>query len=207
LGVGRIIKFRRRRWTKARAYGAPKPLRFWPDPNRITFRGLARDTWRWLKVLRPFVLLGILASLYIGAGDPALIEPPGFLSSEPEPVSANFTRCGPGRGAACVIDGDTFKLGTRKVRIIGIDAPETHPPRCAEEARLGEQATAKLQALLNERPFELVAPIYRDHDMYGRELRVVRRLMPDGSHASIAELMRKSGLARRYLGGFRMGWC
>jgi endonuclease YncB( thermonuclease family) len=207
LGVGRIIKFRRRRWTKARAYGAPKPLRFWPDPNRITFRGLARDTWRWLKVLRPFVLLGILASLYIGAGDPALIEPPGFLSSEPEPVSANFTRCGPGRGAACVIDGDTFKLGQRRIRVIGIDAPETHPSRCAEEARLGEQATAKLQALLNERPFELVAPIYRDHDMYGRELRVVRRLMPDGSHESIAELMRKSGLARRYAGVFKLECC
>jgi endonuclease YncB( thermonuclease family) len=156
-------------------------MRFWPDPNRITFRGLARDTWRWLKVLRPFVLLGILASLYVGAGDPALIEPPGFLQATPEPVSADFTRCGPGRGAACVIDGDTFKLG--------------------------EQATAKLQALLNERPFELVAPLYRDHDMYGRELRVVRRLLPDGSHESIAELMRKSGLARRYLGGFKTGWC
>ena len=73
---------------------------------------------------------------------------------------------------ACVIDGDTFKLGERKVRIIGIDAPETHPARCAEEARLGEAATAKLQQLLNQGPFEMVAPIYRDmHDRYGRDLR------------------------------------
>jgi endonuclease YncB( thermonuclease family) len=182
-------------------------MRFWPDPNRITFRGLARDTWRWLKMLRPFMLLGILASLYIGAGDPALIEPPGFLSSEPEPVSANFTRCGPGRGAACVIDGDTFKIGQRRIRVIGIDAPETHPPRCAEEARLGEEATAKLRELLNQGAFEMVAPVYGTTDRYGRDLRVARRKLPDGSMQSIAADMRTSGLARRYAGGFKLGWC
>ncbi len=206
--VGRIVRFRRRRWTKARHCGAPKPLRFWPeDRNRVTLRGLVRDTWRWLRVLRPFILLGILASAYVGAGDPALVEPPGFLSSAPQQVSATFTRCGLGRSWACVIDGDTFKLGERKVRIIGIDAPETHPPRCAEEARLGELATAKLQQLLNERPFEMVAPLYRATDRYGRDLRVVRRKLADGSYQNMAEEMRKSGLARRYLGGFRSGWC
>jgi micrococcal nuclease len=121
--VGRIIRFRRRRWTKARAYGAPKPLRFWPeDRNKVTVRGLARDTWRWLWVLRPFILLGILASLYIGAGDPALVEPPGFMQAAPEPVSAAFLRCETGRSGACVIDGDTFRLGARRIQIIGIDA-------------------------------------------------------------------------------------
>lgn len=206
--MGRVIKFRRRRWTRSRDYDAPKPLRFWPeDRNKVTVRGLVRDTWRWLRVLRPFILLGILASLYVGAGDPALIEPPGFLQAKPEPLSGTFTRCGLGRSWACVIDGDTFKLGERRVRIIGIDAPETHPPRCAEEARLGELATVKLQQLLNERPFELVAPIYRDTDKYGRDLRVVRRLLADGSYQNLAEEMRKSGLARRYLGRFRSGWC
>ena len=206
--MARNTRFRRRRSTSARQYRAPKPLRFWPDQrNRATARGLARDTWRWLRVLRPFILLGILASLYVGAGDPALVEPPGFLQARPEPMSATFTRCGRGRSWACVIDGDTFKLGERKVRIIGIDAPETHPPRCPEEARLGELATAKLQQLLNERPFELVAPIYRDTDRYGRDLRVVRRVLADGRHQNIADEMRNSGLARRYLGGFKTGWC
>ena len=206
--MGRIVRFRRRRWTKARSYGAPEPLRFWPeDRNRVTLRGLVRDTGRWLRVLRPFILLGILASVYVGAGDPALVEPPGFLQSQPELVSATFTRCGAGRAHACVIDGDTFKLGERKVRVIGIDAPETHPPRCAEEARLGELATAKLQQLLNERPFEMVAPLYRSTDRYGRDLRVVRRVLADGSWQNIADEMRQSGLARRYLGGFKSGWC
>jgi endonuclease YncB( thermonuclease family) len=44
-------------------------------------------------------------------------------------------------------------------------------------------------------------------DRYGRDLRVVRRLSGNGGYHSIAEEMRKSGLARRYLGGFRSGWC
>jgi endonuclease YncB( thermonuclease family) len=139
--------------------------------------------------------------------DPALIDPPAFLSTDPETVDETFTRCGPGRGFACVIDGDTFKLGTRKVRIIGIDAPETHPPRCAREARLGEAATAKLQELLNQGAFVMVGPSYGDKDRYGRDLRTITRTGPDGSEQSIAADMRASGLAHRYLGGFKSGWC
>ena len=202
--MGKLFHFRRRRWTTPRDYGGP-----WSFPEKrdtVTVRGVVRETWQWLKVLRPFILLGILASLYVGAGDPALIEPPAFLSSEPETVDQQFTRCGPGRGHACVIDGDTFKLGERKVRIIGIDAPEVQA-QCPEEARLAEAATAELQRLLNDGPFEMVAPIYRDHDRYGRDLRVVRRRLGDGSIQSVAAELRESGLARRYLGGFRSGWC
>ena len=206
--MGRIIKFRRRRWTRSRDYGAPEPaLRFWPkERDRVTARGVLSHTWWWLLELRPFILLGILFVLWAGM-DPALVEPPGFLLSEPEHAAEHFTRCGRGRGHACVIDGDTFKLGERKVRIIGSDAPETHPSRCATEARLGEAATAKLQELLNKGAFEMVAPIYRDHDMYGRDLRVIRRKSASGVYDSVASEMRESGLARRYIGGFKAGWC
>jgi endonuclease YncB( thermonuclease family) len=190
-----------------RHYRAPKPLRFWPeDRNRITLRGLVSDTWRWLKVLRPFILFGLLLVLW-PALDPALLEPPRFLQTDPEPVSATFTRCGLGRSWACVIDGDTFKLGDRKIRIIGIDTPETHPARCAEEARLGELATAKLQQLLNERPFEMVGRIDDMQDRYGRDLRIIRRKLADGRDQNMADEMRASGLAHRYAGGFKTGWC
>ena len=147
----------------------------------------------------------MLGALWVGY-DPAVVEPPSFLSTEPERVTEPFTRCGIGRGHACVIDGDTFKLGQRRVRIIGIDAPETHPARCPEEARLGEAATAKLQGLLNQGAFEMVAPLYGDHDKYGRDLRVVQRQLPDGALQSIAEEMRTSGLAHRYT-GFKTAWC
>src|SRR3954470_14909477 len=51
-----------------------------------------------------------------------------------------------------VIDGDTFDIGGERVRVAGIDAPETHPSRCANEAALGAAATQKLAALLRGRP-------------------------------------------------------
>jgi micrococcal nuclease len=206
--MGKLLPFRRRRWRRARDYGAPSPkLRFWPE-ERVTLRGLVRDTAGWLIALRPFILLGILATTVIApVADPALVEPPAFLSSDPEMIDQQFTRCGRGRGFACVIDGDTFKLGQRKVRIIGIDAPETHPSRCAKEAELGEAATARLRELLNEGPFAMTAPVYGEKDRYGRDLRAISRKLPDGSEQSIASDMRESGLARRYLGGFKSGWC
>lgn len=160
---------------------------------------------RLLFAARPFVLAAILVGIWIGM-DPALVEPPAFLSGEPERVAERFTRCGPGRGHACVIDGDTFKLGDRKVRIIGIDTPEVKA-RCPEEARLAEAATARLQELLNQGAFQMVAPVYGSKDRYGRDLRVIRRKSPDGSTQSIAAEMRESGHARRYLGGLRGGWC
>jgi endonuclease YncB( thermonuclease family) len=159
---------------------------------------------RFAFAARPFVLLAILVTSWI-ALDPALVESPPFLSTDPEQVSEHFTRCGPERGHACVIDGDTFKIGERKVRIVGIDAPETHPPRCAAEARLGEQATEKLQELLNEGAFVMIGRIDDMKDRYGRDLRVVEREQPDGSTESIAAEMRESGLARRYFGGLREG--
>jgi endonuclease YncB( thermonuclease family) len=174
-----------------------KTIRFWPERRRSPLRRLA-------VAARPFVLLAVLAGLWV-AYDPALVDPPALLSSDPEQVDDQFTRCGPGRGHACVIDGDTFKLGSRKVRIIGIDAPEVHG-QCAEEMRLAETATAKLQDLLNEGPFEMVAPIVRGHDQYGRDLRALRRTRADGSMQSIADDMRSSGLAHRYA-GFKIGWC
>ena len=172
----------------------------------MTARGLARDTLGWLRVLRPFILGGILLSIWPMA-DPALIDPVGLLATNPERVDQNFTRCGRGRGHACVIDGDTIKLGQRKIRIIGIDAPEVSSPQCPAEAVKAEAATAKLQTLLNQGPFEMVGSVTRDKDRYGRDLRALNRPNADGSTTSIAEEMRDAGLANRYLGGVKLGWC
>ncbi len=43
-------------------------------------------------------------------------------------------------------------------------------------------------------------------DRYGRDLRAVERKLPNGQMQSIADDMRASGLAHRYL-GFKLGWC
>ena len=195
--MGKLPPFRRR----------PKPNpRFWPedDPKHWTVRGVVRETRQWLRRLRPFILGGILLSAW-PAADPALIEPPGFLSTEPELVDETFSRCGRGRGHACVIDGDTFKLGQRKIRIIGIDAPEVRG-QCPRETQLAERSTARLQLLLNQGPFEMVGRFDDMKDRYGRDLRSVRRIAPGGGYQSIAEEMRQSGLAKRYV-GVKLGWC
>ena len=189
----------RRRWIRAKDYGRAG------GRARITPLGLARDTIRWLRALRPFILGGMLLSIW-PAMDPALVEPVGLLATDPERVSETFTRCGRGRGHACVIDGDTIKLGQRKIRIIGIDAPEVSAPQCPAEAVKGEQATAKLQELLNQGPFQMTGRFDDMKDRYGRDLRALNRSNPDGSSTSIAEEMRESGLAHRYV-GMKSSWC
>lgn len=100
----------------------------------------------------------------------------------------------------CVVDGDTFSLGGETIRIADIDAPETHPPRCAYEADLGDRATTRLSQLLSSGPFKLVRH-GRDHDRYGRKLRVVTR---DGG--SIGDMLVAERLARPWTGK-RRPWC
>lgn len=112
----------------------------------------------------------------------------------------HFGRCFTGGGTNCVVDGDTFWIDGEKVRVADIDAPETHPPRCAEERRLGHAATVRLQALLNAGPFTLVTAD-RDTDRYGRKLRIVER---DGQ--SLGAVLVDEGLAREW-GGRRAPWC
>lgn len=190
--MGQISPFRRRQQP-----GPVLPAHRW--------QGISRGRRLW-SALGPWLLLAIVLLLWM-ALDPALVEPPAILSGEPEKVSGQFTRCGPGRGTFCVVDGDTIKLGERKIRIVGIDAPELHPSLCAEEARLGEAASADLQRLLNQGDFVMIGRIGGARDYYGRELRALERNRPDGSVQSVAEDLLTSGHVRRYLGGLRGGWC
>jgi endonuclease YncB( thermonuclease family) len=115
-------------------------------------------------------------------------------------ISARFARCvGPLRHT-CVVDGDTFWLQGRKIRIADINTPETSEPACASEARRGEAATARLVELLNDGPFTL-RPVNRDFDSYGRQLRIVRRHGESLGATLIAE-----GLAEPWRGR-RGDWC
>ncbi len=114
--------------------------------------------------------------------------------------SAQFGFCDAGGGYNCVVDGDTIHYRGTKIRIADIDTPETHPSRCAEEARLGQAATQRMHALLNSGPFSLQA-IDRDEDTYGRKLRTVTR-----GGKSIGDQLVEEGLARYYAGG-RRPWC
>ena len=206
--MGDLIPFRKRpkRWTRAKDYGADDYGKVLPTSR---WRGLGppRDPKHSrLSGWRPWILLTALISLWYGLGIETLEPLPGFASDH-DKVEGSFTRCGLGRGTFCVIDGDTFKLNERNVRVLGIDAPEVNEPRCAAEAAKGELATIELQRLLNRGPFRMTGRINDMVDQYGRDLRAITRVLPDGTSQSIAEQMIASGLARRYYGETRGTWC
>ncbi|WP_373886166.1 thermonuclease family protein [Sphingobium sp. CFD-1] len=115
-------------------------------------------------------------------------------------MSRTFTLCHTGGGTNCVVDGDTIWLDGQKIRVADIDAPETHPSRCALEADLGTRATHRLQELVNAGPFA-VTTLDRDADKYGRKLRVLTR-----GGQSLGDVLVNEGLARTWTGK-REPWC
>jgi endonuclease YncB( thermonuclease family) len=146
--------------------------------------------------LRLAVLGGVLLGLVAASWQPPAIAP----SAAQPAVGAAFGFCHSGGGRDCVVDGDTFRMGGERIRIADIDAPETHPPRCAREADLGGKATRRLHALLNAGPITLESAD-RDEDRYGRKLRIIVR---DGE--SLGEILVTEGLAHRWSGS-RRPWC
>ncbi len=166
-------------------------MQLWP--------GARRKPRRWTAFV-PLWAGAVLAGGAYGGG--WLDGSPLAAASTPgdQAIHATFGLCHTGGGTNCVVDGDTLWLGGEKIRVADIDAPETHPPRCAEEARLGDAATRRLRELLNGGAVSLQA-IDRDEDRYGRKLRIVR---VDG--ASVGDRLVEEGLARRYDGG-RRPWC
>ena len=99
-----------------------------------------------------------------------------------------------------MVDGDTFWYRGEKIRIADINTPEVSEPSCAREAELGHKATRRLRELLNQGPFAL-EPIDRDHDQYGRSLRVVTR-----GGESLGDTLVSEGLAEEWK-GYRGEWC
>lgn len=147
---------------------------------------------------------GLVLILLLAFGallDPAIVSPFGPLASRPERVDAKFAKCGTGRDFACVVDGDTFRLGDRRVRIVGIDAPELAKPHCPAEAALAARATDRLVQLLNQGPLDLVAHRFHGADRFQRDLRVVWH-----GDRSIGDQLMSEGLAHRYV-GFKRNWC
>lgn len=77
-------------------------------------------------------------------------------------------------GAASVIDGDTLDIRGNRIRLHGVDAPEsTQTCRNASgaEYRCGQQAALKLADFINRRP---VICQSRDTDRYGRTVAVCK---------------------------------
>lgn len=207
--MGKVIQFdprrrKGRKWTQISDYQAPPPPGGPRGPRRPRKSG---GFWaRALSGIRPFVMLVVFLTLGVVLGDGGAFEPPAFLQTTPEQVKGTFTRCGPGRGTYCVIDGDTFKLGARKVRVVGIDTAEIDA-QCPAEAEQAEKSTVALQGWLNRGAFQMSARMDEPTDRYGRDLRIVKRIGADGKEDRLADYMQAEGGARSYLGGYRGGWC
>ena len=152
---------------------------------------------RWFNVLLALVLLIVGASM-----DASLIPPWGPLARQPELVGATFARCNAGtHDYACVADGDSIRLGERRVRLVGIDAPEIGKAKCAAERALGERAADRLVVLLNQGRFDMIAHRFDTTDKFGRELMLARR-----GDVDLGRQMIDEGLAHRYY-GFKRSWC
>lgn len=70
-------------------------------------------------------------------------------------------------GRAVIIDGDTIALGSERVRVLNIDAPETRGSRCERELVVGLKAKERLAALLQVGSVEVDR---NGRDRYGRTL-------------------------------------
>lgn len=149
-----------------------------------------------MRLVRLTGILGCLACASVAAGA-AFVQP---RVPELATLSGDFVLCVRGKPAECVIDGDTFHAAGETWRIADIDAPEVFSPKCPAEKALGDRATARLLALLDEGPITL-APADRDEDRYGRKLRILLR---DGE--SVGLQLVAEGLARPW-DGARHPWC
>ena len=73
-----------------------------------------------------------------------------------------------------ITDGDTFRAGDERVRLIGIDTPETHKPDSPVEC-FGAEATERLEALLPEGTGVVLVRDVEPRDRYDRLLAYVYR--------------------------------
>ena len=179
-----------------RPAGPAEVLRF-PPPRR---RGRRLDSL-WVPVVA-FVVVALGGALALradwGALRLMLTRPAGYAAATL--TTASFRTCTHGLQGTCVVDGDTFRLRGEIIRIADIDTPEVLDFKCNSEKARGDRATARLVALLNAGPFQLL-PIDRDTDVYGRSLRIVVR---DGR--SLGGVLVAEGLARQW-DGARHPWC
>jgi endonuclease YncB( thermonuclease family) len=93
------------------------------------------------------------------------------------------------KGTATAVDGDTLDLGGVRVRLLGIDAPESRQ-ECQKEGKswkCGEDASAMLAELVQDSQIECLS---RETDVYGRLVATCSR---DGLDLGLA--MIEAGLA------------
>lgn len=101
-----------------------------------------------------------------------------------------------------VVDGDTIYTSKYKIRIIGLDTPETKDPRKPVQC-FGVEASAKMRSLVGGKKVYLETDASQDtRDKYGRALRNV--YLEDGTN--VAHTMIRDGYGYEYTYGVPYKW-
>ena len=91
-----------------------------------------------------------------------------------DPIAATLAAV----SALAVIDGDTFRIGAERFRLLGT---EIHRAQCDAERRLGELTKRRLEALAGSGQIDLRADRPGQRDRYGR---LLVRLFVNGEDAA-----------------------
>ncbi|MFN4281561.1 MAG: thermonuclease family protein [Alphaproteobacteria bacterium] len=146
----------------------------------------SRLTRRVINQLPPGVRLIVILILLIGAGVAAWQESRAPATPPAAPVEAQLAKVGAKpaakpsshngivfQGTASVIDGDTLDLHGQRIRLHGIDAPESKQSctRSGEAWRCGQAAALALAERIARQP---IACEQRDIDRYKRIVAICR---------------------------------
>lgn len=128
-------------------------------------------------------VLAVLAATAVTACAPQETASSAAATTTPPPTLVRVER---------VVDGDTVVLTDgRRVRLLGIDAPEADPQEC-----YAEESTRVVRDLVAGRDVEVRPDPTQDAtDRYGRTLAAL--VLPDGANVSV--LAAEAGAARSYV--------
>ncbi len=109
----------------------------------------------------------------------------------------------PPKDALVVVDGDTIKLGTQRLRVLNLDAPETERARCESERALGDRATTALRGKIED-GLKAGAVAIIPNGRFDKFRRPLVRIEVHGK--DVANEMIADGLAREWRGS-SSDWC
>lgn len=148
----------------------------------------------------------LLALAWQAWNSPQLRQSIGVPMHPGERVWASFPLCdAPGYAPNCVVDGDTFRMGKRRIRIEGIDTAEREG-KCAAETAQARKSALALEEWLARGAFEMLRKDKAPRDQYGRELQTVWRTQENGARSDLAQYMIREGGAHVYQGR-KSSWC
>ena len=165
----------RSRTTRAPPWDSPSSR--WSNRNVIRLPN-ARSQRRKVNLLRRLPFWAVPAALVIGMPAVALVwdglgRPIPSLGRSSDESDVRLIRGGTSASdtfdgrSAVIIDGDTIAVGRERIRILNIDAPESHEPRCDRELVAGLKAKERLAQLVR---VEVVSVARDGKDRYGRTL-------------------------------------